>query len=327
MTELAQSEGAAQGAGPAVAAPPGQNGEPAAGAGAPPGAEPAAQPAPAPARGLLAADDLPRMILQASGAGLLLLALIVLGFIGYLYGFSGIQEARAQTLLYTKLQGELSAQLAPLGPTTPGAPVAIINIPSIGVRDLVVVQGTSSEDMMAGPGHRADTPLPGQAGVAQIYGRRATFGAPFARLAELLPGDIIQTITGQGESTYTVAAIADSSHIIKDPVPDRLVLLTASSPAVPSYYIEVDARLATGVKSGPPPARVIDSSELPLAGDNSVLPITLVWAMALVLVAAGGTVAALRWSPWVAYLVTVPVALAVLWNLYQNLAALLPNLY
>jgi hypothetical protein len=91
MTELAQSEGAAQGAGPAVAAPPGQNGEPAAGAGAPPGAEPAAQPAPAPARGLLAADDLPRMILQASGAGLLLLALIVLGFIGYLYGFSGIQ--------------------------------------------------------------------------------------------------------------------------------------------------------------------------------------------------------------------------------------------
>ena len=35
-----------------------------------------------------------------------------------------------------------------------------------------------------------------------------------------------------------------------------------------------------------------------------------------------------RWSPWAAYLVIVPVALAVLWNLYQNLAeALLPNLF
>jgi sortase A len=320
-TEVAQTEGAAEGAGPAgqvTAAPDGA-------AGAQPAPEPAAQPAPA--RSLFAAEDLPRMILQGSGVGLVLLALIVLGFIGYLYGFSGVQEARAQTLLYTELQGELAAQVAPLGPTTPGNPVVILDIPSIGVRDMVVVQGTSPEDLMAGPGHRPDSPLPGQAGVAAIYGRRATFGAPFARLAQLLPGDVIHAITGQGESTYTVAAIADSSHIISDPAPDRLVLLTASSPAVPSYYIEVDARLASGVKSGPPVARVIDSSELPLAGDSSVLPITLVWAMTLALVAAGGTVAALRWSPWVAYLATVPLALAVLWNLYQNLAALLPNLY
>jgi sortase A len=324
-TKLVPTEGAAERAGPSGQVPAAPNGA----AGEQPPPEPTAQPAPEPARGLLSlsAEDLPRTILQGSGVGLLLLALIVLGFIGYLYGFSGIQEARAQTLLYTKLQGELANQVAPLGPTTPGNPVAILDIPSIGVHDLVVVQGTSPEDMMAGPGHRRDTPLPGQAGVSEIYGRRATFGAPFARLAELLPGDVIHAITGQGESTYTVAAIADSSHIIKDPVPDRLILVTASSPAVPSYYIEVDARLATGVKAGPPVAPVIDSSELPLAGDSTVLPITLVWAMALVLVAAGGTVAAVRWSPWVAYLAAVPLALAVLWNLYQSLAALLPNLY
>jgi sortase (surface protein transpeptidase) len=317
-TEVAEAGKTAGGVSPADPQAPGPQEEPA-------GAQPAAaQPAD---RGAPLSDDMPRLILHATGVGFVLLAVFVLGFAAYLYALSGVQENRSQTLLYTKLQNELAGQVGPLGPTTPGAPVAILNIPAIGVRDMVVVQGTSPQDMMAGPGHRPDTPLPGQAGVAQIYGRVATFGAPFARLAELLPGDVIHTTTQQGESTYTVAAIADSSHIIKDPEPDRLLLLTASSSAVPSYYIEVDARLATAVHSGAPVARVIDSSELPLANDQSVLPIALVWAIALALVAAGGTVAALRWSPWVAYLVAVPVALAVLWNLYQTLAALLPNLY
>jgi sortase A len=54
---------------------------------------------------------------------------------------------------------------------------------------------------------------------------------------------------------------------------------------------------------------------------------TMVWSLALAMVAAIGTVAATRWSPWAAYLAVVPVAIAVLWNLYENLAALLPNLY
>ena len=35
----------------------------------------------------------------------------------------------------------------------------------------------------------------------------------------------------------------------------------------------------------------------------------------------------MRWSPWLAYLSVAPIALLVLWNLYQNLAALLPNVY
>jgi len=51
------------------------------------------------------------------------------------------------------------------------------------------------------------------------------------------------------------------------------------------------------------------------------------WSLALVLIAAIGTVAAIRWSPWAAYLAGVPLALAALWNLYESLAALLPNLY
>jgi hypothetical protein len=46
---------------------------------------------------------------------MLLLAVVVFGFVGYLYGLSDVQEARSQTLLYTQFQLELANQVAPLG--------------------------------------------------------------------------------------------------------------------------------------------------------------------------------------------------------------------
>jgi sortase A len=296
-------------------------------------------PAPASAGPPAGAGGLRRPMLRSSAVALLLLAVVLLGFVVYLYGLSDVQEARSQALLYSQFQLELANQVAPLGPdgpngldgaggpTIPGSPVAILNIPSIGIRDLVVVQGTTPQNLMVGPGHRADSPLPGQPGMVQIYGRRATFGAPFSRLGELRPGDIITAITGQGTSTYTVAAAAPSTMIIKDPSPGRMVLLTAYSPTVPSYYYQVDADLTSSIKPSPGVAPAVYSTELPLANDTSTLAMTMVWSLALILVAALGTLAAIRWSPWAAYLVGIPLAMAVLWNLYESLAALLPNLY
>jgi sortase A len=269
----------------------------------------------------------PRPILQGVGIGLLLLALFALGMAGYLYFLSDVQEARAQTLLYTRLQDELANQVAPLGPTAPGSPVAVLSIPAIGIRDMVVVQGTSPENMTLGPGHLRATPMPGQAGVSEIFGRRATFGAPFARLGELRPGDVIVTITGQGRSVYQVAALGSSHVRIVDPAPNRLLLVTAASPVIPAYYIEVDARLVSPARPGPPTVRVLNAPELTLAANYQALVLTFIWAIALVGVSAVGTYAALRWSPWAAYLAAVPVAIAVLWNLYESLSALLPNVY
>jgi sortase A len=96
----------------------------------------------------------------------------VLGFAGYLYVLSSVQESRSQVLEYARLRGELAGQVAPLGPTAPGSPVAVLDIPGIGVRNMVVVEGTSPENLTLGPGHLRDTPLPGQAGVSEIFGRR-----------------------------------------------------------------------------------------------------------------------------------------------------------
>jgi sortase A len=275
-------------------------------------------------------QESPNPVLQALGIGCLLLALVTLGFVGYLYGLSGVQEARSQTILYTRLQAQLAqigGIVAPLGPTASGSPIAVLNIPSIGIHNMVVVEGTTSENLMLGPGHLRDTPYPGQEGVSEIFGRRATYGAPFARLAELRPGDFIETITGQGKSTYTVEAVGNSKVRIVDQAPNQLLLFTASSPVVPSYYVEVDAHLVSAPKPSPGVVHEINAPEVVLAGDAGALVLTWTWALALILVSALGTFAIIRWSPWAAYLVIVPIALAVLWNLYQNLAALLPNLY
>jgi sortase A len=306
------------GSGPAPAADAGAQAAP----GAPPGNS---SPASAGAE-----KGTPNPVLQGLGVGCILLAVVVLGFVGYLYGLSGVQEARSQAILYERLQAQLAqigGIVAPLGPTTPGTPIAVLDIPSIGIHDMVVVEGTSPENLTLGPGHRRDTPFPGQAGVVEIYGRRATFGAPFANIDQLRPGAFIEIITGQGESTYTVAAVGNSKERIVDPAPNKLLLFTASSPVVPSYYVEVDAHLNTAPRPSLGVAHEINGPELVLAGDEGALVLTWTWALALVLVSAAGTFAATRWSPWAAYLVTVPVALVVLWNLYQNLSALLPNLY
>jgi sortase A len=217
--------------------------------------------------------------------------------------------------------------LGPTGPVTPGTAVAVLTIPAIGMRNVVVVEGTSPEDLMLGPGHVRNTPLPGQGGVSEIYGRRAMFGAPFGRLPQLGIGDTIKVATGQGTSTYRVTAFGSSSRLVQNPAPNQLILLTAGSAAVPTYFTYIDADLTSAAQPEPGGLPPIYPDETALSGDDGALVTALLWALALAGVSAGSTFALTRWSPWPVYLAAAPIALAVLWNLYQSLAALLPNVY
>jgi sortase A len=272
-------------------------------------------------------------VARCIAASMIILALLILGFVGYLFGLSGLQESGAQTRLFTTLRNELGQDLGPLGPYGPlgptqlGAPVAVLNVPSIGIRDLVVVQGTAPEQLALGPGHLRNSPLPGQIGVSVVYGRRVTFGAPFANLDELQPGDKITAITQQGRFVYKVVLIGGSHNPIHDDALNRLELFTASSADVPSYYLEVDADLVSTPQNGPVVLPAIGPDEQAMAGDDSALTVTMVWGLALALVSVGGAVAASRWSVWAVYLVLAPAVLAIVWNLYENFASVLPNLY
>jgi sortase A len=284
-------------------------------------------PSPAPAVAPPPGRQIQPSTARGIGIGLILLGVFLLGFLGYLYGLSAIEEARAQSTSYATLRGQLAQQVAPLGATTPGVAVAILTIPAIGIKNMIVVEGTSPENLELGPGHVRNSPLPGQNGVAEIFGRRATFGAPFGRLMELKRGDKVTVITGQGKASYTIVARGDSRHLVQDPAPNRLLLLTACSPVIPTSYCYLDAEITSAPQQDPGGRPAITTAETPLSGDTGVLVLTMVWGLALVIISVAGTVAAARWSPWLAYLAAAPPALAVLWNLYQSLAALLPNVY
>src|SRR6185437_2085753 len=56
----------------------------------------------------------PHPALRVISAGCTLLGLFILGFVGYLYGASNLQEARAQRTFYATLRLELANQVAPL---------------------------------------------------------------------------------------------------------------------------------------------------------------------------------------------------------------------
>ena len=90
-----------------------------------------------------------------------------------------------------------------------GEAVAQIQIPQIEV-DKYVVQGVQVEDLRNGPGHYRATVFPGQEGNSGIAGHRTTYGAPFNRIDELLPGDEFDVVTVQGVHTYRVMSAAEA---------------------------------------------------------------------------------------------------------------------
>lgn len=96
-----------------------------------------------------------------------------------------------------------------------------------------VVAGVSSKDLAKGPGHFADTPLPGQLGNAAIAGHRTGHGGPFLDLNELQAGDEIQVYTKLGGAyayIVTDSVVVDPSdyHVItdSDPTVATLTLVT-----------------------------------------------------------------------------------------------------
>jgi sortase A len=67
-------------------------------------------------------------------------------------------------------------------------------------RSYYVVEGTRTKDLRKGPGHYADTPLPGERGTVGIAGHRTTHGAPFRHIDSLKPRD--RVILEMSDATY-----------------------------------------------------------------------------------------------------------------------------
>ncbi|HEU5003618.1 MAG TPA: class E sortase [Actinomycetota bacterium] len=165
------------------------------------GAAPPAPPAPRPSRARR------RRLLVNRAIALLALALVATGLALLSYPLAtDLYTARAQARLRAEFAaGVAGARPGPTGPVGQSHALAVIEIPAIGL-DEVVVEGTQSEDLRAGPGHYSASPPPCGAGNAAIAGHRTTYGEPFNQLDQLTPGETITLITRQATCTYEVLA-------------------------------------------------------------------------------------------------------------------------
>ena len=277
------------------------------------------------------------MFLAASA--LLTLAILCLGFLANLLIVSQLVHARDQEVLYSDFRSELANAIAPVGQTDvngallrPGAPVAILEIPDLGMRE-VVVEGTTSTVTQSGPGHKRDTVLPGQPGTSVIYGRQAAFGGPFGQLEILQPGMTIVATTGQGPAEYRVVGVRRPGDPLPAPVEagqGRLTLVTAMGPRfMPTDLLRVDADLVTPAQ--PAPARVLtaaslDPAEQAMAGDPAGLVPLLLWLQLLLVVAVATVWLVIRWGKWQAWLVAAPIVFFAGIMASMSALRLLPNL-
>ncbi len=154
------------------------------------------------------------------GSTLIAAGLLVFLFVGYQLWGTGIEAAQSQQRLGDSFEDLATTSSGVIGsggagssgvdnaaqapdPVTVanGDPLAVIEIPAIGVSKYVVA-GVDTADLKKGPGHYPNTPLPGELGNAAIAGHRTTYGEPFRQLDELEIGDEI-TVTDLVGRTFT----------------------------------------------------------------------------------------------------------------------------
>lgn len=270
---------------------------------------------------------------------LAMLAALLFSFVANVTVFSQLQHLVAQQEVGDAFKEQLAAGTAPVSEGTfddvllvDGAPVGLLEIPSIGVRELIV-EGTSSDALKSGPGHRRDTVLPGQAGVSVIMGRAAAFGGPFSRIQELAPGVRFSVRTGQGTQIYSVIGVryaGDPTPAPPSPGQGRLVLETARGPAfIPSGVARVDAQLTSVAKPAGPRQTsfaTLAPADKTLASDTSTI-----WALVFALQFLIAVEFAAVWTfrkvgTRKAWVVFVPVATLAGLFVTNQLTILLPNL-
>jgi sortase A len=310
------------------------------------------------------------------GAGVLILLFVVYQLWG-----TGIQEARAQNKLENEFESIIATTPAPTttretttrpssasstAPTTtvapaavpppvvePGDPLARIEIPKIDV-DKIVVAGVAVSDLRKGPGHYPQTPMPGQVGNSAIAGHRTTYGAPFFRIDELVPGDTIVVTTVQGRFRYLVTEsliVKPTDFSVLDQTPDATLTLTSCNPRYSSRQrIIIKARLDTSVQDALPAAvttvvappvdngdeqTIVEPIEDPtiaaldsfsagwFSDPDAWLP-TILWGLLATAIAVGFWFLGRHWKRWAAYLLAVIPFLFVLYFFYENVARLLP---
>lgn len=253
----------------------------------------------------------------------------------------------------------------PTPPAVRGASIGIIEIPKIGLRQFMV-EGVSKADLKKGPGHYPGTPMPGQAGNASIAGHRTTYGAPFNRIDELLPGDPIIVYTLQGRFRYEVMAprpnvgiqngpgwfsVKPTETYVIAPTADNRLTLTACHPkrsarqriVVQAKLVAEPAAAPTTTTTAPPApqeqqpapplsnpdaerAEALREAQASLGGDPAAKWPALLLGGAFVLLYAVVWFVAARREKWWINIVAAPAYAVILWFCFVYTDRWLPSI-
>lgn len=257
------------------------------------------------------------------------LGLCFLLFFAYVYSFSGFQQTRSQHALLNEYSTSDRAQLLSVRPQPNGQPVGILQIPTLGIKQ-VVVQGSTATDLLKGPGLVPGTAPPGSLGNAVIAGHRQIAGSPFHNLARLRAGDRVYMTTALGRYDYEVTQVGQARPGAPDPMsPNRhpeLTLVT-SSPTLSGGRLYVVSKLLSTPNSAHIPHTPPTVAQRQLNGDGSAATPAVLLGVLFGLVVVITLLAYRKWraNAWAIYLLTTPVtvAAALLW--YGQLIRLLPG--
>lgn len=319
------------------------------------------------------------------GRVLIFAGVVLLLWVAFTLWGTSLYESNEQSNLTSALSGELASAAGPgdkttesddptvvakqlaeidsdaveaIAPPPEGEPLGFIAIPKIGLATRVVVSGVSKADLRKGPGYYPGTPMPGQPGNASIAGHRTTYGAPFNRIDELVPGDRIETFTRQGKFVYEVLAAPEGVGIergagwysvrptdgsVIGPTDDDRLTLTACHPKYSAAQrIVVHAKLISdSVPAAPtttPPsgrtdresASTVTDEDALIAGDPNEKTPTMLWGGAFLAMWAALWFGAARLSArqtrwWPLMVVGSPVSLLLLWICFTHLDRFLPS--
>jgi sortase A len=255
---------------------------------------------------------------------------LILMFLIYLFLFTPVTASRnQQRLAHSLAQQPLAVFSLVSGHIPPeGSPVAILHIPALQLRQ-VVVEGTSAADLMNGPGLLPGSALPGSPGNAVMAGRRVTFGGPFGSLPRLRTGDRLEVVDGAGTFTYKVRrtfTISSGQHDVVTPtLKNNLTLVTSDSTLVTSGRFVVQGTLVGRAVAVPSNITAVPTYDLGLSGDPVAGGLAVLWCLLSLLVIVAAVV--LTWrskKPWIVYLFAAPVFLACGLFACESLARAMP---
>jgi sortase A len=198
--------------------------------------------------------------LRAVGVLCLFGALGTAGYIVWVQWGTGYLTARSQDRLRTQFERQVvrAERGAPpsLKVSLPGQAVAVLEIGRMDL-DMVVVEGTSPDDLKKGPGHYRGTAYPwDEGGRVGVAGHRTTYLHPFWSLDKLRPGDDIRLRTEFGTYDYRVTGsrvVLPSDVSILRQTPDPTLVLTACEPRFSAAKrLVVFAQRIAGTGAGPP---------------------------------------------------------------------------